>query len=159
MLNDLVNIKASLQQNTTCINSFQQLNTTYISIASFSLVVYIWATSKVIAGQVPACDSAHSWRLYSAVPLGNQTMGIMTRFRTQSHYPDTEPTSPCPILLTLTARLDSDTYQFYKSLLWLGCDSNSWPSTWEACALLNLPQRPVYSSTSSQLLTYELFYI
>ena len=30
------------------------------------LVVYVLATSKVIRGRVPICDSAHSWRLYSA---------------------------------------------------------------------------------------------
>ena len=35
----------------------------------------VLATSKVISGRVPSCDSAHSWRLYSAAPLGNQWRG------------------------------------------------------------------------------------
>ena len=33
---------------------------------------HIFATSKVISGRVPTCDSAHSLRLYSVVPLRNQ---------------------------------------------------------------------------------------
>ena len=32
-------------------------------------------------------------------------------------YPDIELTSPCPILLMLSARLGSDKYQFYKLLV------------------------------------------
>ena len=45
------------------------------------------------------CDSAHSWRLHSDVPLGNQATVTMARFPTQSHYPDNELTSPCHILV------------------------------------------------------------
>ena len=36
-----------------------------------SLLLYTLATAKVISGQVPACDSAHAWCLYSVVPLGD----------------------------------------------------------------------------------------
>ena len=39
------------------------------------------------------------YRLYSAVPLGNQATGTMIRYPTQSPYPDTELTSSCPILI------------------------------------------------------------
>ena len=35
------------------------------------------------------------------------------------HYPDTEPTSHCPILIMPCTWLGSDKYQFYKSLVWL----------------------------------------
>ena len=76
---------------------------------------YILAIFKVISGWVPNCDSAHSWRLYSAasleplcpikikghirtgailwqhelmLPLGDQVIS------THSHYPDTELTRP-----------------------------------------------------------------
>ena len=59
----------------------------------------------------------------------------MTWCHTHSHYPDTEPTTPHPILLMPNARLGSDKYQFYKSLVLLdqdskmwGPDSNPWPS-------------------------------
>ena len=55
---------------------------------------YFLATSNVISGQVLTCDSAHSWRLYSAVPLGDQATSTMKCYPTQSHYPDTEPTCP-----------------------------------------------------------------
>ena len=35
----------------------------------------------------------------SATQLGDQATGTMTRYPAQSHYHDTEPTSPCPTLL------------------------------------------------------------
>ena len=39
----------------------------------FSLLLfYILATSTVISGRLPTCDSAHSQRLYSAAPLGDR---------------------------------------------------------------------------------------
>ena len=92
----------------------------------------ILATSKVVSGRVPTCHSVHLWRLYSAARLGNQVASTMTQFPTQSHYPDTEPTSPCPILIMSSTRLGSDKYQF-KSLVWLdqvsnpqASDSNPW---------------------------------
>ena len=56
--------------------------------------------------------SAHSWRLYSAVSQEHQTTSTMTCYPTQSPYPDTEPTSPCPILIMTSIRLGSDKYQF-----------------------------------------------
>ena len=31
-----------------------------------------------------------SWQLNRAAPLGNEAVGIMTRYPTQSYYPDTE---------------------------------------------------------------------
>ena len=49
----------------------------------------------------------------------------------QSYYPDTVLTSPCSILLTLNVKLDNVKYQFYTSLVWLGWELNSWPSTQE----------------------------
>ena len=36
------------------------------------LEFYVLATSKVISGRVPTCDSVHSWRFYSAATLGDQ---------------------------------------------------------------------------------------
>ena len=42
-------------------------------------------TSKVISGQVLTCDSTPSWWLYSAVPLGDQAAGTMTRFYLFGH--------------------------------------------------------------------------
>ena len=61
------------------------------------LLFYILAAFMVISGWVLTCDSAHSWRRYSAAPLGNKSTSTMTWF--PSHYMDTEPTSPYPILL------------------------------------------------------------
>ena len=73
---------------------------------------YILATSKVISGDALISDNAHSWRLNSAAPLGNQAAGIITQYPPHSHYPDTDLTSPCPILIMLSARLGSDNNQF-----------------------------------------------
>ena len=62
----------------------------------------VLTTSKVISGWVPTCDSVHSWRLYSAAPLGSQAASNMTRYLTQLHYPNTVPTNPCSILIIAT---------------------------------------------------------
>ena len=43
----------------------------------------------------------------------------MTWYPTQSHYPDTRPASPCPILIMPSTWLGSDKYQFDKLLVWL----------------------------------------
>ena len=82
------------------------------------LLGYILATSKVISGWVPTCDSGHSWWLHSAAPLRNQAVSTMTWYPTQSHYPDTEPTHPCTIIMMMCTWLGSDKYQFHKSLVW-----------------------------------------
>ena len=73
--------------------------------------LYVLATYKVKSGRVPTCNCAHSWRLYSAVSLGHQTAGTMACYPIQSHYPDTDPTSPCPILIISSAWLGNNKYQ------------------------------------------------
>ena len=73
----------------------------------------------IISERVLTCDSAHSWQLYSAVPLGNRAMSTMAWYLTQSHYHDTEETSPCPVLIMPSTWLVGDKYQFYASLVWL----------------------------------------
>ena len=96
---------------------------------------YVLTTSKIIAGWLPTCDSAHSRWLYSAAPLGDPVITI-TQFLTQSHYPETELTSPCPSLVVLPSpRLGSDVYQFCRSLVWPDQEYNSRPSIWKACIL------------------------
>ena len=47
------------------------------------LEVYILATSKVISGWAPTCDSAHSWWLSCAATLGDQAISTMTWYPTQ----------------------------------------------------------------------------
>ena len=88
------------------------------------IILILSKPSKVISGWLSICDNAHSWRFYSATPLGNQAISTMTWCPTHSHHPVTEPTSPCPILLMQSARLGSNKYRFYKSLLWLDQDVN-----------------------------------
>ena len=77
-----------------------------------NIFCYVLTTPKVISGQVPTYDSAHSLRLHSVVPMGNQDASTMTWYPTQSHYLDTEPTSPYTILLIPNAWLGSDKYEF-----------------------------------------------
>ena len=86
------------------------------------LLFYVLATFKVITGWEPTCDNMHSSRLYSAVPLWDQQIITMTWYPIQSHYSDTEPTSLCPILLKLSARLGSEKYQCHNSLVLLSWD-------------------------------------
>ena len=51
------------------------------------------------------------------VLLQDQTNSTMTGYHTQSHYHDTESASSCPILIMLSALLESDKYQFYVMCL------------------------------------------
>ena len=44
--------------------------------------------------------------------MENQAVSTMTKYPMQSDYPDTEPTSPCHILIMSSAWLGSDEYQF-----------------------------------------------
>ena len=88
--------------------NFFFLNLFTISVRKLKL-----STSKVMAERVPlTCDSTYSWRLHSAAQLGNQSSNIMTGYPTKSHYPDTEPTSPFPVQIMLSAWLRSDKYTF-----------------------------------------------
>ena len=47
---------------------------------------------------------------------GGHGSGTMTQYSTELHYPDTELTSPCPILVMASVRLDSDKYTFFAWL-------------------------------------------
>ena len=67
-------------------------------------------------GWILTCDSTHSWYLYSVASFGVQATGIRTQFLTKTHYPDTELISPCPILVMQSARIGSNTYQFWTQL-------------------------------------------
>ena len=55
--------------------------------------------------------------VYSAATLGDQAANTTNQYPTQSYYPHTELTSPCPILLMPSAWLGSDKYKFYKALV------------------------------------------
>ena len=85
---------------------------------------YVLATSKVISGPVPACDSAHSWWLYSAARLGNQVTSTMTWYPPQSHYPDTvwHQSMPYPNNSECLARKRQ--VSIVKSLVWFNQSSN-----------------------------------
>ena len=61
-------------------------------------------------------------QLYSAASLENQATSTMTWYPTQSHYSDTERTSPCPLLIMLSVWLGSDKYQYLSH--WLDQDLN-----------------------------------
>ena len=58
------------------------------------LEFYVLATSAVISGRVPTCNShsVHSWW------LGDQAASTMIWYPNQLPYPDAEPASPCPVL-------------------------------------------------------------
>ena len=83
------------------------------------LLFYVLATYKVISWRVPTCNSVHSWWLYSAVPLRTQAVSTMIWYPIESHYFDTEPTSPCPILITPSTWLRNNKHKCYKLSVWL----------------------------------------
>ena len=61
---------------------------------------------------IPTCDSVHSWKHFSAVPLANKVINTMIWYLTQLHYPDTDRTSSYHILIIPSAWLWTDKYQF-----------------------------------------------
>ena len=82
------------------------------------LEFYVLPTSKAISGQSPTCDCTHWWWHHSADPWEIRPPAPWPDITTQSHYPDSGPISPCPILL-IRARLESEKCQFDKSSVWL----------------------------------------
>ena len=78
--------------------------------------------SWLVVGVLRPCNidghiSVNLWWLYSAATLENEAAGIMTQYLTQSHYYDTQLTSPSLLLLMQSTRLGSDKFQFNKSLV------------------------------------------
>ena len=82
------------------------------SVGWLDVEFYVLATFMV-----PTCDNAHSWQLFSAALLGEWATSTMTLYHTKSYYLDTEPTSPCPILIMPSTWLGSDKYQFLSHWL------------------------------------------
>ena len=72
-------------------------------------------------------------------PIGKSGHQHHNLISPQSHYPETELTSPCPIILMQSSRLGRNKYQFYKSLLWLDWELNSRSPAAEACVPLIPP--------------------
>ena len=54
----------------------------------------------------------HECRYYSAPRLEDEAVSKMTQYLTQSHFPDFELASPCPILLMPSAKLGHEKYKF-----------------------------------------------
>ena len=88
-------------------------------------VLHGYGTSPLEGGVVPICDSTHSWWLYSAASLQHQATCIITCYPTQSHYPYTEQTRPCAILITDRKTMEWQV-SILKSLVWLDQDSKMW---------------------------------
>ena len=64
--------------NGNCVTSIRHMQTqeaanNSLDIERQSLLFYILATYKAISGRFTTCDCVHSWRLYSAVLMGDQT--------------------------------------------------------------------------------------
>ena len=54
--------------------------------------------------------------------LADQATGIITGYPTQSHYPNTQPTIACPILIMQSASLGSDKYSVLSD--WVDTDQS-----------------------------------
>ena len=66
--------------------------------------IYIY---RYIYIYIPTCEN-QMCRLYGAASLGYQTTSTLTKYFTESHYPGTELTSPCSILVMSNAGLVRD---------------------------------------------------
>ena len=88
----------------------------------YCLLFYILTTTTVLSRWVPTCASAYSWRLYiySVASLAHQATSTMTWYPTQSHYPDTEPTSLCPYHNNAERQARNWQISILKSSVWLG---------------------------------------
>ena len=75
------------------------------------LEFHVLASSKVISGRALTCDRVQP---YSAAPLRNQATYTMPQYPNQSHYHDTELTSPGSSLLKTNARLGSNKNNYFK---------------------------------------------
>ena len=67
-------------------------------------------------------------------PLGGQVIGTMP-YLTQSHYPDTELTSPCPILVMLSTRVGRNRYLNVVSQWFDSTGFKILTFRWEACTM------------------------
>ena len=66
----------------------------YINV-NFACWVFFCLSSNILPTN--RLVTMNSWRFYSVAPLGNQATGTITQYSTQSWYPASELTSPCPI--------------------------------------------------------------
>ena len=71
------------------------------------------ATYKIMSGPAPTCDSAHSWWLYSAAPLGNQFTSTMT------WYPWHWAKQSLPYPNKASRLAGKRQVSIFKSLVWL----------------------------------------
>ena len=81
------------------------------------LLFYIRTRSKVISRRAQTCDGVHACRVCSTATLGNLASSTMILYPTQSHYPETELTSSCPITIILSTWLESDKYHLLSHCL------------------------------------------
>ena len=102
------------------------------------LLIYILATSNVISGRAPTCESVTSWWIYRAAPLEKIRPPEPWLDISFSHI-ITESVSPCPFLIMPSSWLGREKYQFCKSLLSLNQELNSRFSTQKAYPLPILP--------------------
>ena len=133
----------SFQDFFVCVNIFILLtksvsSTCLPAIFQFRIIytkVYVLATSTVISGRVPTV-TVHirgdfivllHWEIRSPAPSPDSPL--------KSHYPDTEQSSPCAILIMPSIQLGSEKYQFYKPLVWLNRALNPRSSACETSAL------------------------
>ena len=64
--------KSLASETETCMMACKQRHAKLVCLLEF----YVLATSTVISGWVPTCDSEHSQRLYSAAPLISQSVTL-----------------------------------------------------------------------------------
>lgn len=126
----------------------------HVLLVGTVLVFEILATSRVIWRNGPNCDSAHSYKLYSAAPLADQARSIITGCPNEWNVPRTEATNyACSILIMPSAWLRSRVWTSISHSLDSNIGSNS-PIHQNGKQTLKSIGYPVYYDVSSWLAVY-----
>ena len=75
--------------------------------------------TSLVGGQVPTCDSAHWWWLYSAASLEHQAASIMTCYPNQSHLSWYWVNQSLPYTNNAERQAREQQVSILKSLVWL----------------------------------------
>ena len=72
-----------------------------LTTPSIRLALFIWCSSTshiVIPGQIFTCGNVHSLPMHNTHSSGDQAADTISRYLTQSYYPNSELDSPYPII-------------------------------------------------------------
>ena len=108
----------TLKQTRSCLTRKKKLEQRLITGWGL-MVVGVLQSGKILGHN--RTSTALSWQLNSDIPLDDQATSTMTWYHSQPHYPATDPTSFCPIVIMPNTWLGSNKSHFFKAI------GLSWP--------------------------------